>query len=83
MALEQFGVAWEHSLQAHIPGDRLARVSSYDALGSFAAIPLGEALIGPLAAAVTTPGALIISGSTILVATATALTQRSVRTLET
>src|SRR5205807_5911917 len=39
LGIEQFGIAWETSLQEHIPADRLARVYSYDALGSFVAIP--------------------------------------------
>nr|WP_156001756.1 MFS transporter [Streptomonospora sp. PA3] len=50
VALEQFGVAWEVSVQQNIPADKLARVYSYDALGSFVALPLGEAAAGPLAA---------------------------------
>jgi hypothetical protein len=31
-------VAWDVSLQHHIPADRLARVYAYDVLGSFAAV---------------------------------------------
>ncbi len=82
LAVEQFTIAWDQSLQTHVPTDRLARVYSYDALGSFAAIPIGEALIGPLAAALGTPTALISCGTAIVLATAAALTQRGVRTLQ-
>jgi hypothetical protein len=42
VALEQFGVAWDVSLQENVPEDKLGRVYSVDALGGFAAIPLGE-----------------------------------------
>ncbi|MGQ0837772.1 MFS transporter [Actinokineospora sp.] len=49
VAVEQFGVAWDVSLQENVPPDRLARVYSFDAVGSFVAIPLGQIAIGPLA----------------------------------
>lgn len=44
-----FGISWETALQQHIPVDKLSRVFSYDALGSFVAIPIGQVLAGPLA----------------------------------
>jgi MFS family permease len=43
---------WESTLQRHIPGESLSRVSSYDWFGSFAFYPLGLAIWGPLASAV-------------------------------
>ncbi|MDM4762388.1 MFS transporter [Galbitalea sp. SE-J8] len=83
LAVEQFTVAWDQALQTHIPADRLARVYSYDALGSFAAMPIGEALIGPVATTVSTPIALLACGAAIVLATAAAMTQRSIRSLAT
>ena len=77
-----FGVAWDVSLQENVPADRLARVYSYDALGSFVAIPLGEVLAGPLAERFGTEQTLIGFGLAILAATLLALSSRSVRTLE-
>ena len=77
-----FGVAWDVSLQQHIPPDRLARVYSYDAVGSFVAIPLGEVLAGPLAGRFGRDHTLIGFGTAIVVATLLALSSRSVRTLE-
>ena len=56
---EFFGIGWETSLQQHIPGDRLSRVSSYDALGSFVAIPLGLVAAGPLANALGTRNVIV------------------------
>ena len=41
---------YESTLQAHIPGDVLSRVSSYDWFGSIMINPLGFALIGAVAA---------------------------------
>ena len=49
VAIEQFGVAWEVSIQEHVPADKLARVYSYDALGSLMAVPVGQMAAGPLA----------------------------------
>lgn len=49
VAMEQFAVAWDVSLQENIPEDRLARVCSYDMLGSILAMPLGEMTAGGLA----------------------------------
>ena len=47
--LEVFGIGWSTALQEHIPEEVLSRVFSYDALGSFLAIPVGQLLAGPLA----------------------------------
>ncbi len=80
MAVEQFGIAWDQSLQQNIPADRLARVYSYDAAGSFIAIPLGEVLVGPLAGSFgTTP--VIIGCAIIILAASLAAAAPSVRTL--
>lgn len=51
LGMEVFGIAWATSLQQHVPEEVLSRVTSYDALGSFVAIPLGQLLVGPLVAA--------------------------------
>jgi MFS family permease len=82
IGVEQFGIAWETSMQEHVPADRLARVYSYDALGSFLAIPLGEVTAGPVAQAIGTRPALLGAAGVILLAVAAALLSRQVRTLE-
>jgi MFS family permease len=43
---------WKSTLQRHIPGESLSRVSSYDWFGSLAFSPLGLAIWGPVAAAI-------------------------------
>lgn len=40
------GLAWVNSLQELVPSDKLGRVMSIDALGSFALLPVGYALAG-------------------------------------
>lgn len=81
IALEQFGIAWDTTLQQHIPADRLARVYSYDMLGSFLAIPAGEVAAGPLAGAFGARATLVAAAAVVVVATAAALTSTSLREL--
>lgn len=52
VGLELFSVFWDTSLQQHVPLDVLSRVSSYDALGSFVAIPVGLSIVGPISDAI-------------------------------
>ncbi|MFF1357802.1 MFS transporter [Streptomyces sp. NPDC058297] len=42
-------IAWDTSLQEHVPGHVLSRVASYDDLLSYIAIPVGQLCVGPLA----------------------------------
>jgi hypothetical protein len=42
------GLVWTNTLQAMVPPERLGRVSSIDALGSFVLMPAGFALAGRL-----------------------------------
>jgi MFS family permease len=46
-----FAVAWDTAVQDHIPHRLLARVTSWDILTSYLALPVGNALAGPLAGA--------------------------------
>jgi len=84
MAIEQFSIAWDVSLQQHVPPDRLARVYSYDAVGSIVAVPVGEVAVGPLAGAIGVVPALLgcAVAVAIVIATAGAPSARSVLTLE-
>ncbi|MFF0227316.1 MFS transporter [Streptomyces sp. NPDC004629] len=83
LALEQFGVAWDVSLQENIPHDRLARVYAYDALGSFVALPLGEMTAGPLAHRLGTGTTLLAGAALVAAVTAAAVCSRQIRTLTT
>jgi MFS family permease len=82
VGLEQFGVAWETSMQDHIPADKLARVYSYDALGSFIAVPVGELLAGPLADRLGLGHALVVLSVVGFASVLAMLASRSVRQLE-
>ncbi|WP_395659674.1 MFS transporter [Nocardioides sp.] len=60
--LQIFDVQWQVSIQQNIPEDKLARVYSFDMVGSFVARPLGLALTGPVAAAVGYDQWLVVVG---------------------
>jgi MFS family permease len=46
-----FDVAWQTAIQDHVPHRALGRVASWDYLTSFLAMPIGNALAGPLSRA--------------------------------
>jgi MFS family permease len=81
-SIEVFGVLWDTVMQQEIPHDKLSRVSSYDALGSFALLPLGSVVVGPVAAAVGTRTTFLGAAALIVAATAAVLLSREVRTIE-
>ncbi|MEU5566570.1 MFS transporter [Micromonospora musae] len=82
IAVEQFAVAWDTSIAQHIPPDRLARVYSYDMLGSWIAIPLGQIAVGPLAAAIGTRDTLLILATLVVLSVLGMLASREVRRLQ-
>jgi MFS family permease len=81
VGIEQFSVAWETTMQEHVPADKLARVYSYDMVGSFVAIPLGQVLAGPIAQAVGVQPTLIGAAGLVGLAVVGMLASRDVRNL--
>jgi hypothetical protein len=69
------------AVQEYIPGDKLSRVISYDALGSFVLGPIGLLLAGPVSAALGIEQTLIAAGSLVAIGNLGALFTRSVRQL--
>jgi MFS family permease len=82
VGLEQFAVAWETTMQEHIPAEKLARVYSYDMVGSFIAMPIGEVVAGPVAQATSVEGTLVGAGVVVVLSVLGMLSSRDVRTLE-
>lgn len=80
-AVEVFGVGWSTALHEHVPLSVLSRVSSYDALGSFVAIPVGTFVYGWLASTVDLSVLLVGSAVVYAVVALSALGSRSVRDL--
>ena len=81
MGIEVFGLGWNLAMQENVPDDMLARAYSYDMLGSFVAIPIGQLAFGPLAAAFGIQDVLLVSGVVYVVVALSVLLSRSVRTL--
>ena len=81
LTLEQFGIAWETTMQEHVPADKLARVYSYDMVGSFVAIPVGEMAIGPIADLAGVEPTLLGAAALITASVFVMLTSRDVRAL--
>ncbi|MEV0678922.1 MFS transporter [Actinosynnema sp. NPDC050436] len=78
---EVFVVAWDVSLQENVAEQKLARVYSYDMLGSFIALPLGEVAAGPLATRFGVEPTLLAGAAVLVAATCLALCSREVRRL--
>lgn len=81
VGLEIMMVLWTVALARNIPPDKLARVSSYDAVGSVMAMPVGAVLAGPIAAWVGVGPTEYGAAAVILIASALALLSRDIRTL--
>jgi sulfite exporter TauE/SafE len=74
-------VQWTVALARNIPPGKLARVSSYDVLGSVMAMPVGALIAGPLGTAIGISSAQYAAAGAIVVASALALIPRDIRTI--
>ncbi len=81
ISMEMMMIQWTVALARLIPPERLARVSSYDVLGSVMAMPAGALVAGPLAAVIGVSVTQYGAAALIVVATALALIPRDVRAL--
>jgi MFS family permease len=81
VTFDLFGVLWMTTMQDEVPPESLARVASYDALGSLMLGPLGLILAGPAILAFGVHSALIGTGIISVVATLLALLAPEVRQL--
>jgi MFS family permease len=81
MAIEMFQVNWFTTIQTHVPREAIARVSSYDAMGSLLLGPIGLALAGPLVTAVGLQTAFLLAAAICIVAVLAAVCFPSIRHL--
>jgi len=79
--VEMMMVQWTVTMARNIPPDKLARVSSYDVLGSVMAMPAGALIAGPLGAAIGISRAQYAAAAAIILASALALIPRDIRTI--
>ena len=80
--IEVFSIGWNLAMQENIDDDMLSRAYSYDALGSFVAMPIGQLLYGPMGEAFGFRDVLMWSGIAYAAIALLALTSRSVRDLQ-
>jgi MFS family permease len=78
---ETFGIMWDTTMQQEIPEEKLSRLYSYDALGSWVLIPIGLAVAGPISEAVGTRPTILGAAAISLTATLAVLFVRDVRTI--
>lgn len=76
-----FNLGWDLAMQEHVPDEMLSRAYSYDMLGSFVAIPIGQLAFGPIGLAFGIPPVMIVAGCAYVVIALATLLSRSVRDL--
>jgi hypothetical protein len=81
VGLGVYGIAYETSLQEHVPGETLSRVASIDTLGAFVTVPLGQLAVIPVAAAFGDARVAVVAGAVYAVMAVSVLVLRSVRQL--
>ncbi len=80
--IEVFSLGWSLAMQEHVPDEMLSRAYSYDALGSFVAIPVGQLAVGPLGAVFGVREVLLVCGVAYAVICLATLGSRAVRDLQ-
>ena len=79
VGIETFGIFWDTTMQQEIPEEKLSRVYSYDALGSFVLIPIGLAAAGPISETFGTRPTIVGAALISLAATLPIFLVRDVR----
>jgi MFS family permease len=78
---EIFGIGWNVAMQENIDDSMLSRAYSYDALGSWVAMPIGQVAYGPLGEAFGYRDVMVVSGVAYVAICLLTLLSRSVRDL--
>lgn len=79
--IELFNLGWNLAMQEHVEEASLSRAYSYDALGSFVAMPVGQLVYGPLGQAFGPAEVLAVSGVAYTAIALATLTSPAVRGL--
>ena len=82
VGMEVFGLGWNLAMQENIDERLLSRAYSYDALGSFVAIPIGQLTFGPLAETFGAQHVIVVAAVVYAAIALSTLLSRSVRRLE-
>lgn len=78
---EVFGIGWTTAMHENVPNELQSRLWSYDAFGSFVAIPVGQLLVGPLASVFGAREVALAGGLVYIVVALGALASPQVRGL--
>jgi MFS family permease len=81
VGIDVLEVAWDTSLQRNVPEQLLARVYSYDLLGSLIAVPFAQVTVAPLSAILGVTPTVLCTAGLVMAAVLFLATARSVRTL--
>jgi MFS family permease len=81
VGIEVFALGWNLAMQENVPDEMLSRAFSYDALGSFVAIPIGQLVAGPLALAFGLRPVILVAGLALVAIALLTLLSRAVRDL--
>jgi len=82
LGVEVFSLGWNLAMQENIDERLLSRAYSYDALGSFVAIPVGQLTFGPLGEAFGAQRVILVAGFVYVAIALATLASRSVRRLD-
>jgi MFS family permease len=77
-----FGLIWNNTLQEMVPNEKLGRVYSIDALGSFILLPIGFALAGWGTDLVGAPTVFLIGGAGTILMILIGLSHPAIRNLD-
>jgi MFS family permease len=81
-SLTVFDLVWTNTLQELVPAQKLGRVFSIDALGSFALLPIGYGAVGWATDLLGPRLMFLLGGLTALLINLIGLSRRAIRTLE-
>ena len=76
-----FDVAWETAIQDRVPQTSLGRVASWDTLASFIAMPIGNAMAGPLSKAFGVDRVVVICAAVLAASAVSQVLMPAVRNL--
>jgi len=81
-SISMFGLIWTNTLQELVPGEKLGRVSSIDALGSFVLLPVGYAVAGWATDLVGAPLVFAVGGAVTTLLALAGLLHPAIRHLD-
>jgi predicted MFS family arabinose efflux permease len=81
MSYALFAVQWDTTMQREIPPDVLGRVSAYDWFGSLVFLPVGYAIVGPIASAIGVRTTFVIGAAFVVLSIGCGLCVPSIRNM--